>query len=67
MKKTYEKPEADKISFNYRDQVVAASATESSGSGSSFKENSMGFGSPFCGDDGIVDVVFDYAGSSMCE
>lgn len=26
MNRTYEKPEADKISFNYRDQVVAASA-----------------------------------------
>ena len=31
MKKTYAKPEADKIAFNYRDQVVAASAGESTG------------------------------------
>ena len=26
MKKTYETPEAEKMEFNYRDQVVAASA-----------------------------------------
>lgn len=32
MKKTYETPCADKIAFNYRDQVVAASG----GSGSEF-------------------------------
>lgn len=32
MKKTYETPCADKIAFNYRDQVVAASG-ETSGSG----------------------------------
>ena len=28
-KKTYETPEAEKMMFNYRDQVVAASCTDS--------------------------------------
>ena len=64
MKKTYVKPEADKISFNYRDQVVAASGD--SGSGGGFMQNSSGFGSPICGSGGIVDYVFDYAGSNLC-
>lgn len=30
MKKTYETPCADKIAFNYRDQVVAASSSSGS-------------------------------------
>lgn len=64
MKKVYEKPEADKIAFNYRDQVVAASGNSDSGGG--FMENSAGIGSPICGSGGIVDRVFDYAGSSLC-
>ena len=67
MKKTYIKPEADKIAFNYRDQVVAASSTESGG-GSSFLENFVGFGSPLCGSGGIWDRVADYATSiKMCD
>lgn len=65
MKKMYAKPEADKIVFHYRDQVVAASGGESGG-GNSFVENSAGIGSPICGSGGIVDRLFDYAGFSMC-
>ena len=64
MKRPYIKPEADKILFNYRDQVVAASSTESGGN--SFVENSVGIGSPLCGSGGIVDILFDYADSTMC-
>lgn len=65
MKKMYEKPEADKIVFHYCDQVVAASGGESGG-GNSFVENSAGIGFLICGSGGIVDWLFDYAGSSMC-
>lgn len=64
MKKIYAKPEAEKISFNYRDQVVAASSGDSSNSGE--LQNSFGIGSPICGSGGLVDRLFDYAGSSMC-
>lgn len=63
MKKTYMKPEAEKISFNYRDQVVAASSSDDN----NFVQNSAGIGSPLCGSGGIVDQLFDYVGSSMCE
>lgn len=68
MKKNYNKPEADKISFNYRDQVVAASAGGSSGSGSgdSVMENSIGIGSPVCGSGGVVDLLFDLFNSDTC-
>lgn len=64
MKKMYEKPEADKIVFHYRDQVVAASGGESGG-GNSFVENSFGIAF-ICGGGGLVDRVFDYAGSILC-
>ena len=64
MKKTYAKPEADKISFNYRDQVVAASS--SSSSGESIMENVIGIGSPICGNGGFVDRLFDYFDSGIC-
>ena len=69
MKKEYVKPDVDKISFNYRDQVVAASAGEpgNSESGGSVMENSVGIGSPICGSGGIVDRVFDIFGSTLCE
>ena len=65
MKKTCEKPEADKTAFHYRDQVVAASDSSSSGGG--FMENSAGIGSPFCGSGGIVDWLFVYVGSDVCD
>ena len=66
MKKAYEKPEADKISFNYRDQVVAASYGGEE-SGGSIMQNSAGLGSPICGSGGFVDWVFDYFGSNACK
>ena len=65
MKKFYTKPEADKISFNYREQVVAASAGGSE-SGGGFVLSSAGIGSPVCGSGGVVDRVFDYFGSNLC-
>ena len=58
MKKIYVKPDADKISFNYRDQVVAASPGGEE-SGGSFMQNFSGLGSPFCGSGGIMDYVAD--------
>lgn len=60
MKKMYVKPEADKITFNYRDQVVAASG--GSNGGNSMVQNSFGAGSPVCGSGGLVDWLFDYGG-----
>ena len=69
MKKNYNKPEADKISFNYRDQVVAASSdigSSGSGSGDSVMENSIGIGSPICGSGGILDLLFDLFNSDTC-
>lgn len=59
MKKMYFKPEADKIAFNYRDQVVAASSDEGGGTGG----NREGYSTYVCG---AVDFLFDYAGSSVC-
>lgn len=64
MKKMYEKPEADKISFNYRDQVVAASG--GTGYGGSFMQNIEGIGSPVCGTGGMIDRLLDYAGLGLC-
>ena len=69
MKKNYTKPEVEKISFNYRDQVVAASPGgegSSTGDNNSFMQNSMGLGSWACGSGGLVDWLFDYV-SSACE
>lgn len=66
MKKAYSKPEADKISFNYRDQVVAASYPGEE-SGGSIMQNSVGLGSPICGSGGIVDRTLDYLGFSFCD
>ena len=63
MKKMYRKPEVDKIAFNYRDQVVAASTTDSD---SVTVENSAGYGSPICGEGGIVDWALDLLGSATC-
>lgn len=55
MKKTYETPCADKITFNYRDQVVAASGDGSTGGGSRALfsdgcdlQNMIAFGYDFC-------------------
>lgn len=66
MKKAYTKPYADKIQFNYRDQVVAASAGVPA-ENESIMENSIGIGSPICGSGGLVDRLFDYAGLGLCD
>ena len=64
MKKAYIKPYADKNQFNYRDQVVAAST--SAQPDDSFMQNVAGIGSPVCGGGGVIDTLFDYLGSDMC-
>lgn len=48
MKKTYETPCADKIAFNYRDQVVAASGDDISGGGTGYPTITILSGSPTC-------------------
>lgn len=64
MKRTYEKHEADKITFGYRDQVVAASSDQSGSGG--FVENSAGMGSSLCGNGDLVGRLFDCFGSGIC-
>ena len=64
VKRTYEKHEADKITFRYRDQVVAASSDQSGSGG--FMENSAGMGSSLCGNGDLVDRLFGCFGSGMC-
>ena len=64
VKRTYEKHEADKITFRYRDQVVAASSDQSGSGG--FMENSAGKGSSLCGNGDLVDRLLDCFGSGMC-
>lgn len=66
MKKKYFKPEADKISFNYRDQVVAASSGGDNGNSNGWIENSLGFGAAACGSGGLVDYLFDFI-YGICE
>lgn len=48
MKEKYETPSAEKITFNYRDQVVAASGGESGNTGGGTGYNPVG-GSMMCG------------------
>ena len=64
LKRTYEKHEADKITFRYRDQIVAASSDQSGSGG--FVENSTGIGSSLCGNGDLVDRLLDCFGSGMC-
>ena len=42
MKKSYETPSVEKICFNYRDQVVAASGTVPTENGNIFQSNQLG-------------------------
>lgn len=60
MKMKYETPSVEKISFNYRDQVVAASSGPGDGSGTGnnggWSENIFGAGSSTCS---VVDFLFD--------
>lgn len=64
VKRTYEKHEADRITFRYRDQVVAASSDQSGSGG--FMENSAGKGSSLCGNGDLVDRLLDCFGSGIC-
>lgn len=64
VKRTCEKHEADKITFRYRDQIVAASSDQSGSGG--FMENSAGMGSSLCGNGDLVDRLFDCFGSGIC-
>ena len=60
MKKIYEAPTVDKIAFNYRDQVVAASGVEG-GSNTSANTGSGNAANDF------VDRLFQNAGWSGCD
>ena len=61
MKKVYEAPSVEKIKFNYRDQVVAASA------GDGTETTSNGYNSSACNAiDQIIGWLFDFSGSSLC-
>lgn len=42
MKKSYETPSVEKICFNYRDQVVAASGTVPTENGNIFQSDQLG-------------------------
>ena len=64
MKRTYEKHEADRITFRYRALIVAASSDQSGSGG--FMENSAGMGSSLCGNGDLVDRLFDCFGSGIC-
>ena len=67
MKKTYEAPSIEKIAFQYRDQVVAASG---GGTDTPIDEAQRmnGWGDTACGiGDAIVDILFDFANSSACQ
>lgn len=54
MKKAYETPSVEKIAFNYRDQVVAASGDENNGS----TQEDWG---------DILGRIFEGLGSSVCK
>lgn len=60
MKKTYETPCADKIAFNYRDQVVAASGDDISGGGGT-GDNRTVFSSG-CDVQNMVVLGYDFCG-----
>ncbi len=62
MKKTYETPCADKIAFNYRDQVVAASGDDISGGGTSSPTITILTGNPTCDIRNVVAFGFDACG-----
>ena len=60
MKKSYETPSVEKIKFNYRDQVVAASGTlNSSGT-------EQGGGNPTIGEQ-VKDYLFQAGGWNGCD
>ena len=59
MKKTYNKPTAEKLAFKYRDQVVVASGGDSNGGGSNPYNRIPGFGCKV--------YLFEFAGNSWCD
>ena len=62
MKMKYETPSAEKISFNYRDQIVAASAGgESGGNGNDTTDRTSG---DVCGG---IDYVTEALGWFICD
>ena len=64
MKMKYETPSAEKISFNYRDQIVAASPGGTTDDSTDSSYNVIGIDTTVCG---IVGRTFDYLGSSICD
>ena len=77
MKNKYESPIAEKIKFNYRDQVVAASGVADSGERNNgnvtntsnpleeFFHGILGFGTSAC--DNTVAWLLDFGGMSACD
>ena len=61
MTKTYETPTADKIAFNYRDQVVAASGDNVTG-GNGTGGNNRGDTT-----NSVVDYIMNGLGVSSCD
>lgn len=59
MKKVYEAPTVEKISFRYRDQVVAASGTLNSGAPDQGDAPSTG--------EQIIGRILEGLGASICE
>ena len=74
MKMKYETPSAEKISFNYRDQIVAASAGGGGSTGDTGGSTGTGIvqdiiktvigGTDLCGNGGWFDRVFDFFSSN---
>lgn len=70
MKKVYETPTVELIAFRYRDQVVAASADNGTGTSDPVETPTQrinGWGDIACGIGEFVDRAFDYAGWNICE
>ena len=64
MKKAYEAPSIEKIAFNYRDQVVAASGGEMSGQNTGNNGSSLEYnGYNVCG---VVDYFTERFGGTIC-
>ena len=67
MKKFYTKPTAEKLAFQYRDQVVAASSDSSGTGGSETPEVGTMVGNQQIGSDGCSWYMFEAAGSRICD
>ena len=64
MKKSYETPMVEKIRFNYRDQVVAASGQTDP---VETTQRINGWGNTACGLGEVVGWLFDFTGTSICD